>query len=537
MAGGQTPALIAQRLRLGGQLVELRRYDDAAAIARDVLALEPERVEALKLLTRALLGTSGRTATREALQAIGSAAGIAPDDADVLYLLGFTQFRLGNVRAADRSTGASLQRRPAHIGALWLRCQIEMRRKRRKVVFETLHALVVHSADTGFSHQAMGRVALWLGQRSLAGRHLQRAMAERPDDPELLRLLAKARVGKHDPERGSLDPLLRALRAAPAHEGAAADLRRAAGGRINAVAGVAAAAYAGALLIVAAALGAVAHLAVQVAGAGLFVLAYQLVRLRVRHELPREAVVLVERARPVALWPFALAILLALPTLPSDGTRWLVLLGAAAASLGANLMPALRVHRRLAVRARVVGVSLAGYGLLAGSAVSAWGRLSLSRQGVLAAALVLCVAGTVAAAYEVRHPHQDPLFRPQRTLPPAVARLTLVAAFLPWWALLGTLALPFIVLLSPLLLTARLRRSRLSNPQIAVVAGAGALLEGMLGAGLVLALGGRRYGGLAIFVLVLAASIGVSLAARARWEAVPDWMQLDAADGARPTGA
>jgi tetratricopeptide (TPR) repeat protein len=92
-------------------LCDLRRFEDAAALARRALASSPTDLDALGILTEALLGC-GRPA--EALPIAERYLALAPESAVGFELLGWSLHKLGKHESAVDAMREATRRDPAH---------------------------------------------------------------------------------------------------------------------------------------------------------------------------------------------------------------------------------------------------------------------------------------------------------------------------------------------------------------------------------------------------------------------------------------
>lgn len=525
----------ADRLDLAADLLRLRRYDEVEAEARIVLAAEPERVDALVLLGEALLGQNEGAAALEVLE---QAAGLAPERVDVLIALARAQSTLGGkLVEAERTLGVVLTMRPGNPSALWLLCQLRMRQRRRTAVYDTLGELANNTNDATFVHEAVARVALWDGHKVIAARHLERCLSIRPDDPELLWRLAQAGDRSRRGLSRRFDPLLRTLRSDPTNWRAAGHMERVAHGRLAAVAGIGAVSYAGLAVLVEAALGVTGLIAVRVADVLLLLAAYQAIRVRSGYELPPEAIALVERRRRVQLWPFALALGLGELACATAGTRLTALIGAVVASQGASHLVLPGWNRSPRTAAVPLAAGLAGLGMSGGAAYFSWQHATGGARVILIASVVAAITGMAGACYRALRPKPDSLPVRRPSIAPRTGRLALAIAFAPWWLLLGSIAVPLVASLWPLLLVSKARATGLGPRVQAFAAGCGFLLTGLLGAALILGLGGRNDLPWALIASVTLAAMGMRLGWEVWVKRVPDWIRLMNYEGSGQKGS
>jgi protein O-GlcNAc transferase len=98
----------------GLQLQHLGRYREAAELSRSVLAREPDNVDALQLLSAALLAQGH---SRESLACLRQAAELAPESAETRANLASVLVRTGDHAGAIDAYRHAVRLRPAYVGA------------------------------------------------------------------------------------------------------------------------------------------------------------------------------------------------------------------------------------------------------------------------------------------------------------------------------------------------------------------------------------------------------------------------------------
>lgn len=504
------------------RLLDLGRAEQAEEAARQLLAEWPDDWRAQLVLGRALLSL-GRVHEAEAV--LSSAAAQQPDDARVLMPLAEARLSLGKAREAEKLVAVVLRQAPEDASALWLRCRILMRLRRRREVYPALRLTLDATADPVFSHRAMAHVARWAGAPLTAEAHLRAALAFRPDDPALLRELAEVSGHRGTPTVREL--LVAAIRLDPAHRGAVDTL----GSRTRANVTTAAVATTAVYLLLAAGIGYLAgfpqhrwsFLARGIAAVLGFAI-YRLAQWRLWADVPRD-VAMSSRLPGLPL----LSVPLGCTLVAASSTGRGVLQGVVAAVVSTSAVNVVRHH----LAGRPIGrprlFAAAAVLLVVVVVATTIAVASVRSQDALRAVVAVCGAALAAAgagALALWRPGPPPY---GTRGPGRWPRASFAVAAWPSTGVILLVALPLIFLYAPLFVVAtRTRAARPDSRLRPLVFGGVFLLDGLIVAAIILAVGGTSAAPYAVLALIGFASNALSQAARARRRLIPSWMVLPA---------
>jgi Flp pilus assembly protein TadD len=219
-------------------LLKAGRSADAARLAREALADDPENVVLLKLLTLAVLDT-GEFA--EACDVAQRTVSLSPDDAAALRNLGYATYKCGDTAQAGQILDRSLALRPDDSLTVAMRADVLMReatargrsKRRRAELLEQAEQLgrdaVRLRPDQAVGFVIQGKVAVARNDPFRASALARDALAVEPDNAvahQVLGMAAQlsgdtAAAADHYVSAGRLNPgggsttLLRKLRGAP----------------------------------------------------------------------------------------------------------------------------------------------------------------------------------------------------------------------------------------------------------------------------------------------------------------------------------
>ena len=193
------------RKSAAASMVELRRYDDAAAILEKMAVEKPERYDALWLLGNV---HRNRSAFGDAVTAYDRALKRVPDIGrrhwNLLYVRGIALERSGQWARAEADFLRALELNPGQPYVLnYLAYSWVDRGERLERARTMLEAAVKKRPNDGYIVDSVGWVEYRLGNFEAAVRHLERATELRPHDPIINQHLGDAywRAGRRHEAR------------------------------------------------------------------------------------------------------------------------------------------------------------------------------------------------------------------------------------------------------------------------------------------------------------------------------------------------
>ncbi len=208
------PASPHAEFQRGCQLYELRRFDDAAAAFRRVLAQDPQHAWALHQLAR-VLWRQDREA--EALPLVRQAIGLEPDEAEHQILHAHVLVAQEKHDDALRAADEAVRLDPAHPGGFAARATVHNARARWREAEEAARQALALDPEFDLAHHHLAHALRQQGRGAEQAEAVQHQLRRNPDDP-----LAHANAGWAALERGEVrraqEHFAAALRLSPEFE-------------------------------------------------------------------------------------------------------------------------------------------------------------------------------------------------------------------------------------------------------------------------------------------------------------------------------
>jgi len=182
-------------LAMADAYVKARCYDAAMLVSRSVLKLKPFSVPAMVRLGRCLLGTKAFVPAEKLYSTL---VGLVPQLDEAAWGLWAAHKGRQQHRAAAETVEKLLERKPADERARRQAAEDREAAGDAAAAVRHLEILCETAAVDGVMHQRLGRLLLACNETSRALHHLEQALAENRQQPELLVLAAETAFGLRD---------------------------------------------------------------------------------------------------------------------------------------------------------------------------------------------------------------------------------------------------------------------------------------------------------------------------------------------------